>query len=141
MEHIGLITQSFENSIHSLSLRFKDPTLEETYKEAQVSLKFIDSTTKRFLLLILAGHFSVNLIDVLSAAIFTPGYSFSTGIWVVYSFLLVIAFLEALFFYRTSLSWARGLAITIIGCFVLFHNDFATFQAETFYPFTAEEYF
>ena len=139
MERIGLISQPFETSINQFSLKFKDSELEDAYVEAQTSLKFLTSTNKRFLLFILIGHFSFHMLDIISALGINPDYTFKMETWIVYGMLPIIAILEALFFCFTCLSVCRSLAITILGAFVLFHNNFDTFESEVFYPFTGTE--
>ena len=140
MEHIGLIFQPFESSINCLTLKFNDPELEAAYIEGQISLKFLSAATKRFLLFILIGELSLNLLDVISAAGLNPNYTFALGIWIVYSLLPVVVILEVLFYFNTSLSIARGTPITVIGAFILFHNNYSMYKDETFYPYNGSEY-
>ena len=139
MERIGLISQSFEDSIYTFSLKFKDPELEEAYVEAQTSLKFVSATNKRFLIFILAGHFSFHIMDISSALGINPDYTFKLETWIVYGFLPLIILMEMVFYFCRSMASARGIPITILGAFVLFHNNFDTFESEMFYPYTGTE--
>ena len=141
MERIGLISQPFETSIHGFSLKFKDPELESRYLEGQVSLRYVNSGAKHFLLLILLGHGAVAILDIVAAAGVNPDYHFSLETWIVYSMLLVIAIMEITFYFYSSLSECRGLALTIIGGFALFHDNYDTFNSDQFYPSIGEEYF
>ncbi len=140
MDNKVLSQKSFESSIHAVTLRFKDAGLENSYITARSGMKLLTINAKRFLLAILVAHFVIHLIDILGTLGTSSNYTFSLEVWIVYSFLLVIILAEAVFYCVPTLIWFRGVAITVIGCFVLFHNDFANFQEKLFYPFIGTEY-
>ena len=139
MESIGLLSHPFEDSIYPFSLKFKNPALEEAFVEAQTSMKFVSKSTRNFLIFILAGHVTVHIIDVAEAMGVTPDYKFSLETWIIYGFLPIVMILEGIFYRYDSLAVARGIPMTIIGSFALFHNNFDIFVNDVFYPFTGTE--
>ncbi len=140
MARSGLAFESFESSIRGFSLTFRDPELEKAYVQARADMKFLTVTTKRFLLMVLIGHFSFHLLDVCSALGINPDYTFSASTWAVYSLLLVIIAGEVLCFFCQRLTPFRGLSFSLLAGVVLLHTNFSNFEALVFYPFVGTEY-
>ena len=136
MESVGLISESFEESIHSFTLKFKDRELEEAYIEAQTSLKFLTTTTKRFLIYVLIGELATRLLDVISAVGINPDYYYTLEDWIIYCLVPLFIVLELIFYFCTSLASCRGLGITIIEAFMIFFNSYNGYLDYLFYPYT-----
>jgi len=139
MDHKGIIKRDFETSISYCCLTFQDAKLEEAYKEAKVQFTMITVASKRFMIAIIVGYFLLALIDITSALGVNPDYTFATETWVFYSLLIPTAILEIIFYNVTSCSSVRGVAYTLIGCAVIFHNNYYDFESEAFYPFVGTE--
>jgi len=139
MESKGIIQDSFETNIYPDSLRFKDAQLEKDYVNAKTEFKLLSANSKFFLLAALLGHFIFALFDIIAALGLDPNYTLSTEAWVFYSLMIPSALCEAICFLCTKLSPCRGIVVTILGCLILFHNDFNTFSPDTFYPFLGIE--
>ncbi len=138
--HGGLFHKPFESSIYPFSLRFKDHDLEHAYLTTRGNLELLSNSSKLFLVAALAGHFVIYLIDIIATLATNPDYKFSTAAWVFYSILIPIIISEILCFACNRLVPYRGIIFTVVGGMVLFHNDFANFEAKLFYPFVGTEY-
>ena len=139
MEHISLVTQSLEDSLNQTSLKFKDPELEAAYSESQASLRFLRTTTKRFIIFLLIGQFLLSIIDFIMASGASDNYSFTLETWIVSALVPIEILLELLFYCYSSLAVFRGLPMTILGTFIIFHNNYDTFQNRAFYPYNGTE--
>ncbi len=139
--HGGLFQKPFEDSIESFYLRFKDNALEQAYLTARASLKLLSSSTKRFLLAAFAGPFIFYSIDIISTTSLNQDYELAPASWVFCGIFFPIIICEILCFTCNCLVPYRGIAFTVLGGLVLFHNNFADFEGKIFYPFFGEEYF
>ncbi len=140
MDKHGLLKSCFDDSIYSFTFRFKDPTMEDGYLKAKEKLQFLTSSSKRFLLSVVFGFFIVVAVDIITAVSSNSEYNFTIGIWVVYSLLIPATIFEAAGYFCPAFSQLRGIAVTLIGTVVLFHNSFNTYKDKIYYPYVGTEY-
>ncbi|MDR3549382.1 MAG: hypothetical protein P4M11_14145 [Candidatus Pacebacteria bacterium] len=140
MARSGLAFESFEGSICSFSLWFKDPDLELAYRQARSELKLVTVATKRFLMMTLVAHFSMRLLDLGSAIGGNPNYNLDRDAWIVYSTLLLILAAELASYFCIRLSNFRGILVTVLGLLILLNTNFSSFSDKVYYPFPGVEY-
>ncbi len=141
MARTGLAFESFESSIGGFSLKFLDPQLERSYIQARLEMQFLTTATKRFLLMMLAGHISFHALDVCSALGINPDYKYTTEAWVAYSLLLVVIVGEIVCFFCHRLMSLRGLSFSLLTGAILLYINFSGEEKNVFYPFTGTKYF
>jgi len=141
MAKYGLLQNSFEDSIYSFTLKFKDIEMEESYMALKSSMKMLTSSSRCFLFVVVIGFFAITLLDMSSALTSNPEYKFAASVWVVYSTIFLAFAVEFICFFCDRLSNYRGIMITIIGCLVLVYNSFSVNYQKIFYPFIGIEYF
>ena len=133
MERIGLISAPFEEIVNSLSLKFKDPELEDLYMEAQISLKFLTNATRRYLLFLCIA-ITLLLIFEITTNLTTPEIEIDTATWVVDFAAIFVILLEVLFYCCPLLSIVRGTIMTIYLIVGVTHNDYIIYGQFLFYP-------
>ncbi len=129
----------FASVIYPFTLKFKDSNLESSYVSARTNFELLSTSSRKFLMAVFAGYFLVTGIDFAAAISTSPGYTFTTQVWVFYSLLFPLLLCEAASYFLKSMYWCRGIPLTVLGCGILFHNNFSNFEDEVFYPFIGTE--
>ena len=133
MERIGLISAPFEEIVNSFSLKFKDLELENLYMEAQASLKFLTSATRRYLQFLVIALFILMMFEIITS--FTaPEYELDTASLVIDFVVFLGIALEVLFYFCPLLSIARGTIVTVFLIIAIIHNDYIIYGQFMFYP-------
>lgn len=137
----GLIQESFRTSLHSITLRFKDPFLERSYISARTSMALGPGSRRVYLLFTLASY----IIMFTSASSLDIGFDLSDpknqatiAICTILTVFIMAA--EALCYFCRGLHAFRGVATTVVGCFATFNNNLASFEPQVFYPYIGTAY-
>jgi len=137
----GLLHGTFDESIYPFTLKFNDVELETEYTIAKISMKLLTTSSKRFLIVILIGFILVVLLDMGSAMTDNPQYAFVIAGWAVYFTIFPTLAWEICCLFCNKISFYRGVAITIVGCLVLFFNSYSIYYEKIYYPYVGIEYF
>ena len=120
----GLILESFLNSIRPFTFSFKDQDSEAAYCEDKLNMRFMSSSSRKFLYALFIGFCGLIILDCISAAGYNPDYLFPQRIWIAESCLILLPIIEGICFFWKKAALFRGVTLTILGGIVLVHNTF-----------------
>ncbi|MDR3549525.1 MAG: hypothetical protein P4M11_14875, partial [Candidatus Pacebacteria bacterium] len=131
----GLVQKDFDACIFTCSLCFKEQFMEDAYISARLSLALISINTKRFLVLILAGYIIMFSLDFAAKQGYGTPYEANPLSWYFVAMCPVIVLIEAMCYQFRVFYPFRGIATTVLGCLVSFHNCLADQADHVFYPY------
>ncbi len=132
----GLTQENFRSSIYGLSLRFRDPELEQLYTKARGTMKLTPQNSALFVFVAILGY----------VLLFASTMAMNTGIGSAGYFELVPALfslvvvtmvlLEVLCFCGGQrFRQFRGVWVTVFGCLSIFINNVQKYEDLLYYPY------
>ena len=128
----------FESSINHCSFKFKNPRVEAEYLADRINFKFLSARSRFFIYVVGIGTFLVYFLDTM-AVIVSSSYNYNFDTLVSISLILPITIIEIICYKSTRFTKFRGVAVTVIGTFIQFIRNYASFADDAFYPFIGTE--
>jgi signal transduction histidine kinase len=114
---------SFESAINPWSLSFLDPLLEREYQRQRAVFKHITKQMKIFFLIGIIMNLTLTFLDVLSAFVTDPDYTYEVSDVIILILYIPIGVCEYLFYKFKAISFMRG---SIFTCFIYLESFYGT---------------